>query len=146
MDDVNRQDAVTGGDGARQGSASPWWYHPAMGASMAVAVGMGSFSWDLIPYAVIVGVGIVPAALTAVVDRRNGMAAHRYSATASARRASGGYLLALVLLIVAGVLVQWGAGLPWAMAGCGALVLILTVVCGRRIETRALAGLRQGSA
>lgn len=150
MDDGMSQDAVNNENDARARTVdqevSPWWYHPAMGVSLAVAVGMGSFSWDLIPYAVIGGGVVVPAVLSAVVDRRNGVTVNRYGSTPGARRASGGYALALTLVIVMGIVLQWGADLPWAMATCGAFVLILAIVCGRRIESRVLADLRQGHA
>ncbi|GAB3451322.1 hypothetical protein GCM10027570_27730 [Streptomonospora sediminis] len=150
MDDVTAQDALNSVQDVQcrvvDRGASPWWYHPALGVSMAIAVGMGSFSWDLIPYAVIGGGAVVPTVLSALVDRRNGVAINRYGATPESRRSSGGYALALTLLIAVGILLQWGAGLPWAMAASGALVLVLTVICGRRIESRVLADLRQGSA
>ena len=123
---------------------SPWWYHPALGISFAFAFATVSISWGLIPYGVIIGLSLVPTVLTLAVKRTTGVAIDRYMATPGARRESYVYSLLFVLLIAAGLALEWAADLRWSMAGCGVLVLVLTVVMGRRIEEALALDLRAG--
>jgi hypothetical protein len=123
---------------------SPDWYHPALGLSFAFAFASPSISWTLIPYGVILGLLLVPMVLTMIVGHRSGISADRYLSTPGAHRLSMVYSLLLVLLVAAGIALQWGADLRWAMAGCAVVVFVLTIGMGRSIETALARDVRIG--
>ncbi|TJZ54574.1 hypothetical protein FCH28_15890 [Streptomyces piniterrae] len=113
---------------------SPWWYHPGLGASLAFAFSSVSIDWDLIPYGVVLGLMVIPMALTMLLKSSTGVGVDHYTATPGARRLSMVYSLLLGALLALGAVLQWGIDFRWAMAGCGAAAFLLTVVTGLRIE------------
>ncbi|MFD5734587.1 hypothetical protein ACFWIY_17375 [Streptomyces sioyaensis] len=113
---------------------SPWWYHPGIGLSLAFAFASPSIDWDLIPYGVILGVGLIPMFLAFLLKRSTGVGVDHYMATGGTRRLSMRYSLLLAGLIVTGGVLQWAVGLRWAMAACGVAAFLLTAFTGHRIE------------
>jgi hypothetical protein len=124
---------------------TPVWYQTLLGLSFGFAFAAGSFSWSLIPYGVIIGILLVPTVATMVVRRQKGVTIDRYLSTPGAKRLSMRYSLLFVVLLAAGIALQWGVGLRWAMAVCGLLVFALTVVMGRRIEAALVRDIRSGA-
>ncbi|WP_147397442.1 hypothetical protein [Amycolatopsis panacis] len=136
-------------DAARRQMASrltsPWWYHPGIGLSFGLAFASATIGWEYIPYGVIIGLTLLPTVLTTVARRVTGVSIDRYRSTPSARWSVLVYALLFVVLAGAGIALQWGADLRWAMAGCGALVFVLTVYFGRRIEAALVRDARSGT-
>lgn len=143
------QAALDGVSAARANLAdrisSPWWYHPAMGASIGLAPLSAGISWELIPYGVCTGFLVLPMLLTLLLKRSTGVVVDHYTATPGARRLSARHaLLVLALLILGGVL-QWGLDLRWAGAGTAVAIFALTVWLGRRIESALHRDVRAGA-
>ncbi|MFJ7064790.1 hypothetical protein [Streptomyces sp. NPDC101115] len=115
-------------------AAAPGWYYPAIGGCLLFAFASVSIGWDLIPYGVILGIGLGPLLVTTAAARATGVSLDRFHATPGARRISALYGPFVIALIGIGLALEWGADLRWSMAVCGLLALAGTVVAGRRVE------------
>ncbi|WP_310726704.1 hypothetical protein [Streptomyces sp. N2A] len=149
LDPATARAALDGVSGARARIAdrikSPWWYHPGIGLSLAFAFASPSIDWDLIPYGVILGVGLIPMLLAFLLKRSTGVGVDHYMATEGTRHLAMKYSLLLTGLIVTGAVLQWAVGLRWAMAGCGLAAFLLTTFTGHRIEQALHRDVREGT-
>ncbi|PWR11324.1 hypothetical protein DKT68_06130 [Micromonospora acroterricola] len=126
---------VAGGREIVAGRAvAPWWYHLGIGLSLFWAFAAVSIGWAWIPYGVIIGLLIGPLLFNLAANHVTGISLDRYHATPGARRISVRAGMALPVLIVLGLALEWGADLRGAMAACGVVMLVITVVAGRRID------------
>ncbi|MBL6280295.1 hypothetical protein JMF97_29455 [Micromonospora fiedleri] len=126
---------ITDGRAVVAGQAvAPWWYHPGMGASLLWAFAAVSVGWAWIPYGVIIGLLLGPLLLNFAANHATGVSLDRYHATPAARRISVRAGMALPVLIVLGLALEWGADLRGSMAACGVVMLVITIVAGRRID------------
>ncbi|WP_261951392.1 hypothetical protein [Streptomyces nigrescens] len=122
-------------------SAAPWWYHFGLGAALALtflAISMRMAAWAC-PVLVVVALGLDQA-----VRRSTGVSYERFTATPGAIKIFGGYVLALVLLAAAGMYLEWGAGVHWAIAVAGGVIGVLTVTSGYRIDAAARRDIQAG--
>ncbi|WP_411140304.1 hypothetical protein [Streptomyces sp. x-80] len=121
--------------------ASPWWYHVGMGVTLALL--FLSMSLRMASWAVPLLVAVV-AVLGLTVRRATGVSFDRYTATPGATRLFGIYALASVLVVVAGMYLEWGAGMRWAIAGAGLVVGVFTIAVGYRVDAVARHDIQAG--
>lgn len=141
MEPVNPKDARNALDqaaGARahvaRRAAAPGWYHPAVGCCLLFAFASVSLGYDVIPYGVIIGIGLGPLLLSLLAGHRTGVSVDRYYSTPGVRRISWALVLLVVALIGVGLVLEWVVDLRWAMAVCGVVALVGTVLLGRRMD------------
>ncbi len=115
-------------------AVSPWWYYPGTGLFLLYAFATVSIDWDMIPFGVIIGIGLGPLLLTTLARNATGVWIDRFYATPGTRRISSWYGPAVVALGVVGLLLEWVADLRGAMAVAGAIVFVITVLAGRRLD------------
>ncbi|MEU5964291.1 hypothetical protein ABZ777_24060 [Micromonospora parva] len=115
-------------------AVAPWWYHLGIGLSLLWAFAAVSIGWAWIPYGVIIGLLVGPLLFNLAANHVTGISLDRYHATPGARRISVRAGAALPVLIVLGLALEWGADLRGSMAVCGVVMLVITIVAGRRID------------
>ncbi|MGX1974068.1 hypothetical protein [Streptomyces kronopolitis] len=120
---------------------APWWYHVGLGATLALVFLAMSLRVASSAGAVLV---VVVLGLGCAVRRATGVSYERHTSTPGAIKAYGGYVLAIVLLAAAGMYLEWGAGVRWAIAVAGGGVGVLTVVLGYRVDAVARRAIRAG--
>lgn len=123
--------------GARS-AARPWWYHPALGVCMFLA--LASFSLDAPAIGVPLGLVVGPVALEMLARQRTGAAPLQQYADPSVRGVVIPYVLAVLALGGAGIALEKGAELTGAAAVSGAIILVVTIVVGRLVDRRRTAG------
>jgi hypothetical protein len=111
---------------------SPWWLHVGLGLSVAFA--FVSMSLRFASFGVPIGMLLVPMALGWYLKRSTGISVDRSLATPATRRLSTVWGLAFAAVAIAGGAVEWGAGIKGALAVGGALLGVLTVAIGYRID------------
>lgn len=121
--------------------ASPWWYHVGLGVSIAFA--FLSMSLRFASFGVPIA-GFAMLGLSWALGRATGISVDRYTATSGSRRLSAAYALTLVALAAAGMYLQWGAGVRWAIAVSGVLIGAVTIGMGYRIDEAVRRDLRSG--
>ncbi|MFH8411010.1 hypothetical protein ACH4FX_40505 [Streptomyces sp. NPDC018019] len=121
--------------------AAPWWYHVGLGA--AVALVFSSMSLREASWAVSVFV-VVVLGLDYAVRRVTGVSYQRFTSTLGTMRIFGGWMLAFVLLAAAGMYLEWGAGVQWAIAVTGGVIGVLTAAVGFRVDAVAGRDIRAG--
>ncbi|MGW9078339.1 hypothetical protein [Streptomyces kronopolitis] len=121
--------------------SAPWWYHLGLGATLALvflAMSLRVASWaGAVLVVVVLGLGYA-------VRRATGVSYERYTSTPGAIKVYGGYILALVLLAAAGMYLEWGAGVHWAIAVAGGVIGVLTVAVGYRVDAVARRDIQAG--
>ena len=127
-------EAAEGREIVARRAVAPWWYHVGLGLSLCWAFATVSIGWGWIPYGVITGLLVVPLLLNLAANHVTGISLDRYTATPGARRISVRASVALPVLIVVGLAAEWGAGLRGSMAVCGLVMLVVTVLAGRRVD------------
>ncbi|MFI1254185.1 hypothetical protein ACH4U6_10315 [Streptomyces netropsis] len=121
--------------------AGPWWYHVGLGITLALV--FLSMSLRMASWGVPVLIGVV-VALGWAVRRATGVSLERYTATPGATRLFGIYALAFIVLAVTGMILEWGAGVHWALAGAGVVIGALTIVVGYRADAATRRDIRAG--
>ncbi|MEU1277917.1 hypothetical protein [Streptomyces sp. NPDC005805] len=121
--------------------SSPWWFHSGLGLAFAlvcVSISLRWANWAMGPFVLVVlGLGWA-------LRRSSGISFDRYTSTPGAARVFGAYLLACLVLVASGMTLEWGFGVPWAVAGAGLVTGVLTVVMGHRVDTTVRRELREG--
>ncbi|GHF28211.1 hypothetical protein GCM10018790_02020 [Kitasatospora xanthocidica] len=120
---------------------TPWWYHAGLGAALAawfVSMSLRAATWSGAVFVLVVlGLGWA-------LRQSTGVSFAALTATPATRRLYAGYLLALVVLAAAGMTLEWGADVRWAIAGAGLVIGALTVVVGYRADAAARRDIRAG--
>lgn len=145
MTDVDREQASRAleeaagarAQGARR-AARPGWYHPVLGVGLLVA--LASFSVDRPAVGVAVGLVLLPVAAELGARQQTGAAPLTGYTHPAVRGPVAGYAALVVVLAGAGVLLEEAAGLTGAAVVAGVLVLVATVVLGRRLDARRASG------
>lgn len=132
-------------DHAVQRAASPWWFHPGIACCLLFAFASVSLGREVIPFGVILGLGFGPMAFAAAARHTTGVSVDRFYATPGARRLSLAHGAFVVALIPIGLLLEWVADLRGAMALCGVVVFVATVLLGRRLDAVLRRELRDGA-
>ncbi|MFJ8626470.1 hypothetical protein ACIRD3_27030 [Kitasatospora sp. NPDC093550] len=120
---------------------TPWWYHLGLGAALAawfVSMSLRAATWGT-PAFVLVVLGLAWA-----LRESTGVSFAALTATPATRRLYAGYLLALVVLAAAGMSLEWGADVRWAIAAAGLVIGALTVAVGYRADAAARRDIRAG--
>jgi hypothetical protein len=119
--------------------SAPWWYHWGLGATLAFAFLSMSLRWASwgVPM-----VAVVVFGLDWAVRRSTGVSFERYTATPGAGPLYGAYCAALVLLAAAGMWLEWGRDVRFAIAAAGLVIGAFTVAIGYRVDAVAREGLR----
>ena len=138
MDSHSARAALDQADEARnQGARAatrPWWYYPALGASVLLAFASVSAGGSVVTVGVPFGLGIFPLALSMLANSATGAAPDRSYAEPSLRRLSWILAAVLAVLAVAGLVLELAADLRWSMAVCGVPALVAVVVTGRALD------------
>ena len=127
--------------GARS-AARPGWYYLVLGAGMGWA--LASVSLDRVAIGVAIGLVIVPLAAELLARQQTGAAPLQRYGDRSVRGLVVGYVALVVASAVVGVVLERAAGLTGAAAVSGVLVLVATVVTGRRLDARRASGAMSG--
>jgi hypothetical protein len=131
-------EALARAESARAATAartiSPWWYYPGIGLFLLFAFATVSLDRDMIPFGVVLGIGLGPLLLTTLLRNATGVWVDRFYATPGTRRISSWYGPAIIALAVVGLLLEWVADLRGAMAVAGLVAFAVTVLAGRRLD------------
>lgn len=145
VDDTTDHTAAEALASARQAQAQgasqarrPAWYHLALGVSLFVA--LASFTVGSPAVGVPLGLVIGPVALEMLARQQTGAAPLQSYGHPSVRGLATTAAVTVATLFAAGILLEKGAGLTGAAVVCGVLVLVVTVVLGRRLDSRRAAG------
>jgi len=123
--------------GARR-ATRPGWYHLVLGVGMFLA--LASFSLDRPAAGVAVGLVLVPVAAELLARQQTGAQPLQRYDDRSVRGVVVGYVVLVLVLAAAGITAERAADLPGAAAVSGALVLVATVLAGRRLDERRASG------
>lgn len=126
--------ATESGEELARRSATPGWYHPALGFSLFLPFGAVSLGWHWIPYGVILGLLVVPIVVNMIAGHVTGIRLDRWSATRGTRRIAVKLAAVSTVLIVVGLCLEWGLDVRGGAALAGAAVLVATVVGGRHVD------------
>ncbi|GAB7030492.1 hypothetical protein AB0G35_35400 [Streptomyces sp. NPDC021749] len=121
--------------------ACPWWYHVGLGVTVALL--FLSMSLRMASWAVPLLTGVM-VALGWAVPRATGVSLRRSTSTPGATLLFGLYALAVLLLAVTGMSLEWGADLRGAIGCAGLVIGTLTIVVGYRIDAAAQRDIRAG--
>lgn len=111
---------------------------------MGLSIASFSLGNDLPSSLVPFGLAVVPFALGRLVGKRTGVGLDLYRTTPGAATPGAIFAIAFVLVVIVDTTLQWGFDLPWAMAGAGVLVAVLTLIYSPRICAAMLEDLRAG--
>ncbi|MGP5641557.1 hypothetical protein ACTXPS_19220 [Brachybacterium tyrofermentans] len=111
---------------------TPWWYHPILGASVAMIVGAQALPGALSPAVLALGAAMIPV-LVMVYTRSYGVVAR--APTGPRTRRLMGVLVVLLIVGIASNLVIKLTGIEPAWGLVGAVICgVATVVLGRRYD------------
>lgn len=122
----------------------PWWYHIGMALGLGIAISPFSMSSTLPTFLVPIGFILVPFALAWLAGTMTGVRFDFYRVTPSAVAPGWKWAGIFVALVIAGAVLQWSFGLPWAMAAAGTGVFAATVIYSPRVTTAMLEDFRLG--
>ena len=123
--------------GARR-ATRPGWYHLVLGAGMCWA--LASFSLDRPAIGIATGLVLVPVAAELLARQQTGAAPLQRYDDPAVRGLVAGYAALVVALAAVGLVLERAADLAGAAAVSGVLVLVATVLTGRRLDARRTAG------
>ncbi|WP_100365126.1 hypothetical protein [Diaminobutyricimonas aerilata] len=121
-------------DGARlaQHVVTPWWYHPALGAVVALLTGAQALPMPVAIVLVAVGIAALPV-LTTTYSRRYGVAVSQPAGPRS-RRLLHLALAMVIAAMAASLTIRLGALPTWWALAPTTLAFAMTVVLGRRYD------------
>lgn len=111
---------------------TPWWYHVALGAIVALFVTSQALPTAAMSVPIVLGIVALPV-LTTVYSRRYGVSVSQ-PAGPRGRRLLLMTLGVLVVAMLSGVALKFAGIAPWWVVVPAALAFIVTVILGRRYD------------
>ncbi|HHX85303.1 MAG TPA: hypothetical protein GX694_08245 [Actinomycetales bacterium] len=139
-------DVATAREAVADRLVTPWWYHPVLGALLAVLVLVNVIE---VPTAVALPVILLCAVgfllLGAAYKKITGMWVDLRNTGPRSRAWWAGYAVVVLVMVLVPVLFDVRLGL-WAGVGVAVVVFAVTVLVGRKIDAELRAEIRSGAA